>query len=74
MLYHDHTCFIVIQYFLLLPCPAQATEKDIRDLCNELNLLASVGEHSNIVGLIGACSVAGKTFAPVIMSAPGPEV
>jgi hypothetical protein len=39
---------------------AQATEVELRDLVNELNIMANVGEHPNVVNLIGACTIDGK--------------
>ncbi|KAL9962082.1 hypothetical protein ACROYT_G031152 [Oculina patagonica] len=35
---------------------ANATEKDRRDLINELQIMVTVGEHPNVVSLIGACT------------------
>ncbi|XP_057297435.1 uncharacterized protein LOC130628517 isoform X2 [Hydractinia symbiolongicarpus] len=35
-----------------------ATEKDHKDLANELKLLIHIGEHRNIVNLVGACTKA----------------
>lgn len=35
-----------------------ATEKDHKDLANELKLLIHIGEHRNIVNLLGACTKA----------------
>ena len=37
-----------------------ATESDLKDLLNELEIMTSVGNHPNLVNLIGACSVAGR--------------
>lgn len=42
---------------------AQATEVELRDLVNELNIMANVGEHPNIVSLIGACTIDGKKMS-----------
>ena len=36
-----------------------ATEKEKRDLRNELEIMATVGEHSNVINLIGACTETG---------------
>ena len=38
-----------------------ATESDLKDLLNELETLASVGHHPNLVNLIGACSSEGES-------------
>ena len=37
-----------------------ATESDLRDLLNELEIMAAVGHHPNLVNLIGACSGGGE--------------
>ena len=37
-----------------------ATELERRDLINELNIMVTVGEHPNIVSLLGACTAGGK--------------
>ena len=34
---------------------------EFRDLLNELNIMANVGEHPNIISLIGACTSDGKS-------------
>ena len=36
-----------------------ATEKEKRDLRNELEIMATVGEHPNVINLIGACTETG---------------
>ena len=38
-----------------------ATESDLRDLKNELEIMDSVGHHPNLVNLIGACSSEGES-------------
>ena len=38
-----------------------ATESDLKDLKNELEIMASVGYHPNLVNLIGACSSEGES-------------
>ena len=38
-----------------------ATESDLRDLKNELEIMHSVGHHLNLVNLIGACSSGGES-------------
>ena len=37
-----------------------ASEDDQRDLYNELNIMAGVGRHANLVNLIGACTCNGN--------------
>jgi serine/threonine protein kinase len=39
---------------------ANASQEATRDLFNELEIMASVDEHPNIVNLIGACTAKGK--------------
>jgi len=48
----------------VMPCAVKklkraATESDFKDLLNELEIMTSVGNHPNLVNLIGACSVGG---------------
>jgi len=38
-----------------------ATESDLKDLKNELEIMESVGHHPNLVNLIGACSSEGES-------------
>ena len=38
-----------------------ATESDFKDLLNELEIMTSVGQHPNLVNLIGACSHGGES-------------
>ena len=37
-----------------------ATETEKRDLINELRIMTTVGEHPNVISLIGACTEKGK--------------
>ena len=37
-----------------------ATERETRDLINELQIMVTVGEHPNVISLIGACTRDGK--------------
>lgn len=39
---------------------AQAAEKEKEDLLNELQILVTIGEHPNIISLIGACTKSGN--------------
>lgn len=41
------------------------TENELRDLYNELNTMASIGNHPNVVSLIGACSDDGPLWVVV---------
>lgn len=41
------------------------TVNELRDLYNELNIMASVGNHPNVVSLIGACSEDGPLWVVV---------
>ena len=46
----------------LISITAGATEVERRDLKNELNIMVTVGEHPNIVSLLGACMAGGKNL------------
>ena len=46
--------------FYILSVLEHGTEYELRDLYNELNTMASIGNHPNVVSLIGACSDDGK--------------
>ena len=37
-----------------------ATESEYQELLKELNIMAAVGDHPNLVSLIGACTVGGR--------------
>ena len=39
-----------------------ATDSDYKDLASELKVLIHIGEHQNIVNLLGACTRGGKLF------------
>lgn len=39
-----------------------ATEAEYRDLLSELKILIHIGEHKNIVNLLGACTKGRKTL------------
>lgn len=43
-----------------------ATERERRDLINELQIMVTVGEHPNVVSLIGACTRSGKQNQQII--------
>ena len=51
---------LLILLLLLLLSLGNATELEYRDLLNELNIMANVGEHANVVSLIGACTTGGE--------------
>ena len=46
-------------FFLL---KAAATDEEIRDLYNELEIMSSIGSHPNLVNLLGACTKDGLYF------------
>ena len=39
--------------------PDGATEADFRDLANEAEIMSNVGQHPNLINLIGVCSAGG---------------
>jgi hypothetical protein len=39
-----------------------ASEKDKNDFMNELNILKKVGQHPNVVCLVGACHIQGMLY------------
>ena len=39
---------------------AGATELEYRDLANEVEIMGNVGEHLNLINLIGVCSLKGQ--------------
>lgn len=43
-----------------------ATERERRDLMNELQIMVTVGEHPNVISLIGACTRSGKQNQQII--------
>lgn len=45
-------------FFLIIA--ESATEMEKRDLMNELQIMVTVGEHPNVISLIGACTRSGK--------------
>ena len=47
---------MILYYFVL----ADATENEYKDLASELKILIHLGEHPNIVNLLGACTKEGK--------------
>lgn len=49
--------FILVMFVL-----GQATESEIRDLAAELKLMIHIGEHKNIVNLLGACTTGRKLY------------
>lgn len=56
----SRNCFLVLFFLNLTYDPGAATEGDFKDLLNELEIMTSVGNHPNLINLIGACSVGGK--------------
>ncbi|XP_048579992.1 tyrosine-protein kinase Mer [Nematostella vectensis] len=47
------------------------TERELRDLCNEIAIMALVGDHPNIVSLLGACTVNGPLWLVVKLAENG---
>mgnify|MGYP002153711007 FL=1 len=39
-----------------------ASEKDKNDFMNELTILKNVGQHPNVVCLVGSCNIGGSVF------------
>ena len=48
-------------YFLKSTLLDFATETDRKELFKELKLMADVGEHPNVVNLVGACAMGGNS-------------
>lgn len=54
----------VSEYYIFTDISESAGEEEARDLMNELEIMAGVGFHDNLVNLIGACTYDGKiTYA-----------
>lgn len=49
-----------VSHFSYLIYLANATENEYKDLASELKILIHLGEHNNIVNLLGACTKEGK--------------
>lgn len=45
-----------------------SSERDKNDFMNELNILKKVGQHPNVVCLVGACHIQGFYFSPTAFS------
>ncbi|KAK3714896.1 hypothetical protein QZH41_010902, partial [Actinostola sp. cb2023] len=50
---------------------SHATQTELSDLANELNIMANVGEHPNIISLIGACSIEGPLWVVLKLAENG---
>ncbi|XP_078383581.1 uncharacterized protein LOC144666103 isoform X2 [Oculina patagonica] len=48
-----------------------ATERERRDLMNELQIMVTVGEHPNVISLIGACTRSGPILVVVRLAENG---
>ena len=48
---------------------ATATESEIRDLAAELKLMIHLGQHKNIVNLLGACTTGRSLYVAIFMVA-----
>ena len=57
---HMSTCFKCHQISPLFYETASATKVERKDLYNELEIMANVGHHPNLVNLIGACTQDGQ--------------
>ena len=57
---------IMIEQSLVILVAGTATESDLKDLLNELEIMTAVGKHPNLVNLIGACSIGGKEHLPTM--------
>ncbi|XP_048590637.1 fibroblast growth factor receptor 2 isoform X2 [Nematostella vectensis] len=60
----------------IVPCAVKMlkenpTESELRDLCNEIAIMALVGDHPNIVSLLGACTVNGPLWLVVKLAENG---
>ena len=51
---------VITVIIVLIYQSEHSSERELRDLYNELNILVSIGNHPNVVSLIGACSVDGE--------------
>lgn len=48
------------------------SERELRDLCSEINIMSKIGDHPNVVSLIGACTINGEsTYHAVIYGKEG---
>ena len=46
-----------------LPFTDDATERDLRDLVQEIELMKTIGHHTNIINMLGCCTQKGKNMS-----------
>ena len=46
-------CFVILRPILLFPVVENPTDQELKDLLSEIQVMKTVGRHSNVVSLLG---------------------
>ena len=65
-MYWQLECVVTVTVFVVIPeclvhLSDDATEKELNDLVQEMQILMTIGHHINIINFIGACTENGQS-------------